>query len=80
MMSLNLTFQDFESIGQEKLHDSLAAVIIILRVMCVFVLFEDCIMNDVIPAPKNPAWPKSTKIMKELIVRCWCLFITYFIG
>lgn len=78
MMSLNLTFQDFESIGQEKLHDSLAAVIIILRVMCVFVLFEDCIMNDVIPAPKNPAWPKSTKIMKELIVRCWCLFYYLF--
>lgn len=78
LMSLNLRPEDFSHISVDMKRKAMTSTIALLRMLHVYVLYEDAIMNTVISAPTHPAWEKSTEIIKGLIVRTWCLFYLLF--
>lgn len=74
MMALDLSITSFSHLSQTSLRAAMSAILALLRLLYVYVLFEDGIVNAVINAPSHPAWEKAANIMKELTVRSWCLF------
>lgn len=78
IIALDLSVEGFQKISTAKLRSAMTAIISLLRLLHVYVLFEDGIVNSVIQAPLHAAWGKSADIMKELTVRSWCLFYYLF--
>ncbi|KAA8916845.1 hypothetical protein TRICI_000964 [Trichomonascus ciferrii] len=65
-------------LSKERVKGALEAVIKLLRVLHIFILLDDAIINNIIQAPSHPTWEKASRQIKELIVRSWSLFYLFF--
>lgn len=65
------------NVSEEKLKSYMSAIIKLLRMLHLFILFEDAIINNALTAPPHASWEKVSLMIKELIVYGWCLL--YFI-
>lgn len=67
-----------ESLPKERLRNALEALIKLLRVLHIYILFDDVIINNIIQAPSHASWEKTTRQLKDLIVFAWGLFYLFF--
>ncbi|ODQ66536.1 hypothetical protein NADFUDRAFT_41175 [Nadsonia fulvescens var. elongata DSM 6958] len=73
---LNLAIIDktlVSSLSSEKRHKFAKLLIGLLRMLHIYILQEDAIINNVIQAPSHPSWEKATLQFKEMIVQSWSL-------
>lgn len=74
LVPLITSVEDFKTIPKEKIESVMTSTISILRMLYIYILYEDSIINNVIPAPEHPDWEKCSPVIKELFVRSWYLF------
>lgn len=67
-----------QGLSKERVKGALEAIIKLLRVLHIFILLDDAIINNIIQAPSHPTWEKASRQIKELIVRSWSLFYLFF--
>jgi tetratricopeptide (TPR) repeat protein len=67
-----------KGLSKDRVKGALDAIIKLLRVLHIFILLDDAIINNIIQAPSHPTWEKASRQIKELIVRSWSLFYLFF--
>lgn len=74
-----LQSEDFllENVSSTKMRSYMVTVIKLLRMLHIFILYDDAIISNALPVPTHASWDKVSNLFKELIVRGWCLL--YFV-
>lgn len=67
-----------DGLSEDRKRGMLEVTIKLLRVLHIYISYEDAIINNIIQAPSHPSWEKTTRQIKELIVRSWCLFYLFY--
>lgn len=67
-----------DNVQPSKVKVYLDAVIKLLRMLHVFILFDDAIISNALQAPSHSSWEKASTLFKEIIVYGWSLLYFLF--
>lgn len=67
-----------EGLPADRISQTFEALIRLLRMLHIYILFDDSINNNTIQAPSHPLWDRSAQKFGELIVSSWSLFYFFY--